>query len=792
MKESPGLKQKLMTSADPSYSALTIQDGKLGLEDEVVHSPSDGYQTTIHEEKKMRQSFGTPRARQLLFRDGGEKGWQHAMPEDIFINIFNYLSLKDLAHAGSINRAWYSVSQEPSLWETLDLSSIFYRVDDRLLKMQLTSRRFRALKYLSLEGCTAITSESIRTIQQLCPNLRSLLLTECTGIDPYLLLDLVHHIPLERLELYRVTNDYVLAPRLRAIRPGLNLGFLWLQYCAATGMRVGEDGEPAVCRHEGAVNAERAGCWGRIKGRIIYSNQFYHRGGNYPAEVSFSCDAHRTMDERDEELFLCEVCECLFRRSSMWPELICCTCFDQESLFDRKNWIPLNQRSIQRFGFSDVVTKTLRLADRKNLPSTLQSIGSVACELDYRRPENARAAAPAGIEAGDDDDNAVPDEKQSLLVPISVFLQSNRWRVTDQVASLTELLRTAARNKDTRALLVYDDDDNVEVLADKGLILKGRDGEELVRLTLQAWAQALRIVYPFAGVMALVAYFVGLFTRLQLNQTSTPTDVDYTYYLYDAQPQQLPMEFILLACAVGLVVVVVLICLIRRFRHQCEMLFKAFLKFDIGVLLSVGGGYFGLFVLADFGIPCDLVSLILFTWNFGMTGLFSMYFKVLPTVHRFYLLILNAIMAIMMVIVLEPWMIYTFLTIIAGLDVLSESRPNIHVLAPFLLGSNFELLYETPRILYQVGGLRLRAGCFIWDGLLIGVVAFTVTSLTVTFLSVMAALCGVVFVLPFYGKSYRPLPVACLLVFIFGIFQAAFIAPLAASLNFLRATPPLS
>eukprot|EP00457_Paulinella_chromatophora_P001640 gb/GEZN01001642.1/.p1 GENE.gb/GEZN01001642.1/~~gb/GEZN01001642.1/.p1 ORF type:complete len:806 (-),score=132.93 gb/GEZN01001642.1/:489-2858(-) len=775
----PGVAQQelhpLSANSDTSYAALTIQDEKHAFDD--VRGPSfldaTPKSTTIHSSPSH-----SSRNNKLHFREGGEKGWQYAMPEDIFINIFGYLSLKDLAHAGSINHSWNSVSQEPSLWETLDLSSIFYRVDDRLLKAQLNSHRFRSLKTLSLEGCSAITSESIRVIQEQCKNLKTLLLTDCTGIDPYLLLDLVHHIPLDRLEIYHVTQDYALAGRLRAIRPTINLGFFWLQYCAVTGLRVSEEGEQAVCRFDGAMHAERA-CWGRVKGRLIYSNQFYHRGGNYPAEVSFSCDAHRTMDERDDELFLCEVCECLFRRSSMWPELICCTCFDNENLYDRKHWIPLTQRSLHNFDFSDVVTKTLRLADRKNLPSTLRNVGNVACELDYRRP---------AIEQNPDDADG-EEKKQSTLVPISVFLDSNRWRVTDQVAALTELLRRAAQERDTRALLVYDEDDNVEVLADKGLIIKGRDGEELMRLTLQAWAQANRIVYPFVLVIAIVAYFVSLFTRHSVTPYETES---YTKYLYDVQPPQFPAQIILVGGAIVLVLAVLLICLCRRFRDQCECIFKVFLKLDIGILLSVGGGYFGFFLFEDFGIPCDLVTFALFTWNFGLTGLFALYFKVLPTVHRFYLLVLNAIMAVMMVLTLQPWMIYTFLTIMAGLDMVSEWRPNIHLLAPFLLGSNFELIYETPRILYQVGGLRLRAGCFIWYGLLVGLVVLNVPSFLATFLCVMAALVGVVFVLPFYGKSYRPLPVACILVLVFGIFQTAFITPLASSLNFLRTSPALS
>lgn len=142
--------------------------------------------------------------------------------------------------------------------------------------------------------------------------------------------------------------------QLREIRPNLNLGFFWLQYCALRGVRVKDETKAAECRHEGALNTER-GCWGPVRGRLIFSNQFYARGGNFPAEVSFSCQAHKNQDFHDPDLYRCEVCECLFRRSSMWSNLICCTCFDQELLFDKNNWVSLNARSIQQFDFSDVV-----------------------------------------------------------------------------------------------------------------------------------------------------------------------------------------------------------------------------------------------------------------------------------------------------------------------------------------------------------------------------------------------------------------------------------------------------
>lgn len=47
--------------------------------------------------------------------------------------------------------------------------------------------------------------------------------------------------------------------------------------------------------------------------------------------------------------------------------------------------------------------------------------------------------------------------------------------------------------KDTRALLCFDSKEDIEVFADKRLILDGREGEENLLLTVQAWGQVVSV-----------------------------------------------------------------------------------------------------------------------------------------------------------------------------------------------------------------------------------------------------------------------------------------------------------
>lgn len=95
-----------------------------------------------------------------------------------------------------------------------------------------------------------------------------------------------------------------------------------------------EQGRPgltiAACRYAGGFVG---GCWHRVKGRVVYSNTlFCQRGGNYPREVLYSCEAHREEDFKDEDLHWCRACERFTRESSFFGEMTCKVCHDEKML----------------------------------------------------------------------------------------------------------------------------------------------------------------------------------------------------------------------------------------------------------------------------------------------------------------------------------------------------------------------------------------------------------------------------------------------------------------------------
>jgi len=114
-------------------------------------------------------------------------------------------------------------------------------------------------------------------------------------------------------------------------------------------------------------------------------------------------------------------------------------------------------------------------------------------------------------------------------------------------------------------------------------------------------------------------------------------------------------------------------------------------------------------------------------------------------------------------------------------------------LSPFILPAHVELVYETPRILYQVGTLRLRAADLMWYGLMMGLVDVTsIISIASTFIYILSALAFVVFVIPFFGKRFRPLPLAFIFVALGMLWNPNFLSPYISNFNFLKTTILLS
>lgn len=171
--------------------------------------------------------------------------------------------------------------------------------------------------------------------------------------------------------------------------------------------------------------------------------------------------------------------------------------------------------------------------------------------------------------------------------------------------------------------------------------------------------------------------------------------------------------------------------------------------------------------------PC-FVYVVFFQFIFllGVIGVCTLYLPAPERLHQFYLILLNTVMSVMMVVSLGRYLILVFVGIAALADFGSEVSTRFRLLSPFLIPANVELIYTTPKILYTVGGLRLRAADLMWYGLLMGLVdGPLLPGAAMLFIVVIAINALFLFVTPFTGIRFRPLPLCFVAAILFSFIQ---------------------
>jgi len=202
----------------------------------------------------------------------------------------------------------------------------------------------------------------------------------------------------------------------------------------------------ASCRYEGRVEAGR-GCWGAVRGRLVYGNTHNNLSGNYPLDVLHSCQNHREDDLADPDYYTCAMCNLLLPQTSMWTEVICNVCFDRENFHRKDVWIALDAPSVKAINFSSLMDKALVVAQRKNLPPWMKSFGKVDCRIDLTLPavDDEDELEPVELEFGEEKTAVPPQDIDPENVPLPVFFANNRTRMGDHVHNVKRALVNAHR-----------------------------------------------------------------------------------------------------------------------------------------------------------------------------------------------------------------------------------------------------------------------------------------------------------------------------------------------------------
>merc|ERR1719414_898880 len=180
--------------------------------------------------------------------------------------------------------------------------------------------------------------------------------------------------------------------------------------------------------------------------------------------------------------------------------------------------------------------------------------------------------------------------------------------------------------------------------------------------------------------------------------------------------------------------------------------------------MAMGGFVLTIIPLTNYDTTTDLFGVLLAFWNFGVVGLLTLYQKTPNYLHCAFLVALFAIMSVLITSMLAEY-VALFIALLALADTVAMFRPQFaNMFTPFILPTNLPLPPTTPKIFYEVDGLRLRAFDFMFYGMLPGVASYVFIDQFLAISSILFGYIACVFVLPFFSVQVRPLPITFILV----------------------------
>lgn len=100
------------------------------------------------------------------------------LPDDIWLEVFSFLSQTDLLRAAIVCRTWNRLSRDSSLWSSLDLQPFSRSLRDGTI-LRLIKTMFAPLgRHLNLSK-NLVTTEILQTLFESCHRLESLNLNDC-------------------------------------------------------------------------------------------------------------------------------------------------------------------------------------------------------------------------------------------------------------------------------------------------------------------------------------------------------------------------------------------------------------------------------------------------------------------------------------------------------------------------------------------------------------------------------------------------------------------------------------
>ncbi|XP_073508371.1 F-box and leucine-rich repeat protein 13 isoform X2 [Phyllobates terribilis] len=103
------------------------------------------------------------------------------LPQRAVLKIFGFMDLVDLARSAQVCRSWKIITQNSSLWNSIDFSSVRHHIQDKFVINILRKCRPYVIR-LNLRRCSTLHWSTYKGIGE-CRNLQDLNLSECKNVN---------------------------------------------------------------------------------------------------------------------------------------------------------------------------------------------------------------------------------------------------------------------------------------------------------------------------------------------------------------------------------------------------------------------------------------------------------------------------------------------------------------------------------------------------------------------------------------------------------------------------------
>eukprot|EP01063_Lacrimia_lanifica_P034227 TRINITY_DN627_c6_g1_i1.p1 TRINITY_DN627_c6_g1~~TRINITY_DN627_c6_g1_i1.p1 ORF type:complete len:449 (+),score=196.12 TRINITY_DN627_c6_g1_i1:63-1409(+) len=284
------------------------------------------------------------------------------------------------------------------------------------------------------------------------------------------------------------------------------------------------------------------------------------------------------------------------------------------------------------------------------------------------------------------------------------------------------------------------------------------------------------LLVPVSITMCIVVWAVTNFTPISQLQDSRPA---YLYYK-EKETDSSGAKFggaLLNALLIVAFIFLLTFIMVLLYKYRCMKILAGWLMLSTTlVLFFFGWIWFDLFC-TKYQIPYDTFTAAFILFNFGSVGVMCIYFRGHPMMTQGYLIASSAIMAWWLTR-LPEWTTWVLLFAVAAYDVFAVLSPKGPLKT--LVEESQNRAEPIPGLVYESKQYKLGLGDFVFYSVLVGRAAkYTYLTWVVSFVAVLAGLCGTLFSLGMFKKALPALPFSIALGIVFYFTTRYFVVPYA-------------